>query len=447
MTNVKLRSLTVAAALALGASLCSTSALAQTSFGRMRDASEKGKSAPKLEEEDDGALQVEPTAKPKKKAEKKTEKIEPSKADDANKDDEKVRSAESEKDAPVAENADEKPAESTSKTPSNRDGASRRRPASPSRNAASPADQPSAGRAIGANGRGPILGRAVSHKYRAGMIFQAQPGGTCVNVFGSAPVPTDFPEQKVRTLEEDFPKSAKVSYRELKEGGARQMVFKMRELRAGNGVEASALFEVARNPIAPPSDPSIYLVPKSVSPNIRQYLRESKFMESNSKTIRNLAKETTKDVEGAWDKVAAILARVRDDVQYKEVLINKPMRGALAAVRNREGDCEDMCALFIAMCRAVDVPARLVRVPGHCWAEFYLVDDEKEGYWFPAQVAGTEELGSLQDTRVILQKGDSFHIPEEPKEDQLYVKELFMGTVKDGGPDPKYQFIQETDGK
>ena len=123
------------------------------------------------------------------------------------------------------------------------------------------------------------------------------------------------------------------------------------------------------------------------------------------------------------------------------------MRGALAALKTNEGDCEDMSALFISMCRAIDVPARLVRVPGHCWAEFYLTDDAKQGYWFPAQVAGTEGLGSLQDDRVILQKGDSFHIPEEPKEDQLYVKELFMGTVKDGGPDPKYQFIQETDGK
>ena len=106
-----------------------------------------------------------------------------------------------------------------------------------------------------------------------------------------------------------------------------------------------------------------------------------------------------------------------------------------------------MSALFIAMCRAIEIPARLVRVPGHCWAEFYLVDDEKNGYWFPAQVAGTEELGSMQDTRVILQKGDSFRLPESPKEEELYVKELFMGVVKEGGPDPQYQFIQETDGR
>ena len=250
------------------------------------------------------------------------------------------------------------------------------------------------------------------------MIFQAQPGGTCVNVFGSAPIPMEFPEQKVRTLEEEFPKSAKVDYRELKEGGAKQLVFKMRELRAGNGVQASALFEVTRYPILPPTEPEIYQIPSKVPSDVRRYLRESKYMESNAKTVRSLAKETTGDYESAWEKVDAILRYVRSNIQYKEVLIEKPMRGALAALKTNEGDCEDMSALFISMCRAIDVPARLVRVPGHCWAEFYLTDDAKQGYWFPAQVAGTEELGSLQDDRVILQKGDSFHIPEEPKEER-----------------------------
>lgn len=299
----------------------------------------------------------------------------------------------------------------------------------------------------GAAKRGPVLGVAKTTKYRAGMIFEARQNGTCSNLLGTAPVPTDFPEQKVRTLDENFPRVARVDYRDLKEGGARQMVFKMRQLKPGQRVEATALFEVTRYPLLPPTEPEIYAIPKSPNRDIRRYLKEGPYIESNAKTVRRLAKEITENVDGDWEKVAAILKYVRENITYKELQIEKPMRGALAALRTKDGDCEDMSALFIALCRSLDIPARLVRVPGHCWAEFYLVDDDKNGYWFPAQVAGTEELGSLQDVRVILQKGDNFNIPDSDEKEALYVKELFTGSVKEGAPDPIYQFIQESNAK
>ena len=464
MTIKTFRASQIAVALVLVISLGVSSASAQTSFGRMRDAAEKGGAKPSLSEgEDDDAFNVSPDSKNKKTSASSKTTVKPGAKSDAASSDKKTsanKKPSTAKDDPEsAANDDESTApDNTSSAPKTGPGAASKRPSAgrPAATNRASATKPkgaaesaptSGGKPVGENGHGPILGRAVSHKYRAGMIFQAQPGGTCVNVFGSAPVPTEFPEQKVRTLEEEFPKSARVDYRDLKEGGARQLVFKMRELRGGNGVEASALFEVTRYPILPPTEPEIYQIPSKVSPDVRRYLRDGKYMQSNSRTVKTLAKDTTSEYESAWDKIDAILRYVRDNIQYKEVFIEKQMRGALDALKTREGDCEDMSALFISMCRAIDVPARLVRVPGHCWAEFYLVDNEKQGFWFPAQVAGTEPLGSLQDDRVILQKGDSFRIPEEPKEDQLYVKELFMGTVKDGGPDPKYQFIQETDGK
>ena len=449
MTIKIFRASQIAVALVLAISLGVSSASAQTSFGRMRDAAEKGGAKPSLSEgEDDDAFNVSPDSKNKKTPASSKTTVKPGAKSDAASSDKKTsankKSSTAKDDPESAANDDESTApDNTSSAPKTGPGAaSTTKPKGATESAPT-----SGGKPVGENGHGPILGRAVSHKYRAGMIFQAQPGGTCVNVFGSAPVPTEFPEQKVRTLEEEFPKSARVDYRDLKEGGARQLVFKMRELRGGNGVEASALFEVTRYPILPPTEPEIYQIPSKVSSDVRRYLRDGKYMQSNAKTVKTLAKDTTSEYESAWDKIDAILRYVRDNIQYKEVFIEKQMRGALDALKTREGDCEDMSALFISMCRAIDVPARLVRVPGHCWAEFYLVDNEKQGFWFPAQVAGTEPLGSLQDDRVILQKGDSFRIPEEPKEDQLYVKELFMGTVKDGGPDPKYQFIQETDGK
>ena len=454
MTMKKIHALQVVVALILAASFNVSSADAQISFGKMRDAAEKGGAAPSLNEDgEEDAFDVSPDSKDKKPSASSKTNVKPGAKSSAASTDKKTptnkKTAKDDADdnSEAKTNADESIApDNTSSAPKSGAGSVAKRPTSKG-STATKSPTTSGGKAVGENGHGPILGRAVSHKYRAGMIFQAQPGGTCVNVFGSAPVPTELPAQKVRTLEEEFPKSARVDYRDLKEGGARQLVFKMRELRGGNGVEASALFEVTRYPILPPTEPEIYQIPSKIPSDVRRYLRDGKYMQSNAKTVKTLAKETTGEYESAWDKIDAILRYVRDNIQYKEVFIEKQMRGALDALKTREGDCEDMSALFISMCRAIDVPARLVRVPGHCWAEFYLVDNEKQGFWFPAQVAGTEPLGSLQDDRVILQKGDSFRIPEEPKEDQLYVKELFMGTVKDGGPDPKYQFIQETDGK
>lgn len=410
-------------------------ACAQISFGKMRDAAEKQSGAPKVDDDEADAFDVKPGEKDSDESDKPSAVIRRKP---------RTNTGTASARQPQAQTKPTPPTP-TNDVPSALDDLSVDQE-EPAETAPPPAAESAAGTAAASSGkRGPVFGKATSHKYRTGMIFRAAANGTCSNVIGTAPVPMDFPEQKVRTLEEEFPSVAKVDYRDLKEGGARQLVFKMRELRAGQGVQATALFEVVRYPLMPPLEPEIYEIPKRPPTEIRRYLKSGQYMESTSKTIRTLAKQVVGDVDGDWNKVDAIFKYVRDNVQYKEILVNKPMRGALAALKAREGDCEDQCALFIAMCRASDIPARLVRVPGHCWAEFYLVDDAKEGYWFPAQVAGTEPLGSLQDTRVILQKGDSFRLPETPKEESLYVKELFMGNVKSGGADPEHQFIQETD--
>lgn len=467
-----------------------TPSLAQISFGKMREATEKGPkpSAPLVDEDEDAdAFDVDPNEKADAKADKDAPKSEKADAPRSSRTIGRrssvaggnasrttprpttartaapVASAEEPKTAPVASAPQSEKSQAPEEAETDANATS---PERPTRNPLAPAstsDAPAATLDDFATDeaestdetpddgqRGPRLGKAVSTKYRAGMIFEARANGGCKDLLGTAPVPTDFPEQKVRTLEENFPRVARVDYRDLKEGGARQMVFRMRELKPGQRVEATVLFEVTRRPILPPSQPEIYQFPKTVPRDLRRYLKAGDYIESTSKTVRKLASDIIEQVEKTnskatdWEKIDALFEYVRTEISYKEAQIEKPMRGALAALRTRDGDCEDMSALFIAMCRSLDVPARLVRVPGHCWAEFYLVDDEKNGHWFPAQVAGTEELGSMQDVRVILQKGDSFRLPESPKEDSLYVKELFTGQLKENAPDPIYQFIQDT---
>ena len=292
----------------------------------------------------------------------------------------------------------------------------------------------------------PQLGTARNLKFRYGMRFEARPGGECTNVFGTIPVPINWPEQKVRVIEEDIPNGVRVEYRDLREGGCREMVLKMACLKAGQKVEASVTLEIVRSEQAPPTDVAELKIPKRVPKELKQYLRESPFIEINNRKIRKRAKEIAAEIDSDWEKVNAVFREVREKVKYKEAYVEKEVRGALGALESGEGDCEDMSCLMIAYLRNLDIPARTVRVPDHCWAEFYLEDAQGTGHWYPAQVAGNEALGvssSAQAMQPILQKGDAFSLPESPRETTRYVKEIFAGEVEKNGPNPKYEFIQE----
>ncbi len=94
------------------------------------------------------------------------------------------------------------------------------------------------------------------------------------------------------------------------------------------------------------------------------------------------------------------------------------------------------------MCRASGIPARTVWVPDHCYPEFYLVDGEGKGHWFPCQAAGTRAFGEMPEQRPILQKGDNFRVPEK-KRPQRYVAEFLSGTTIQGGGKPKVRWVRE----
>lgn len=290
---------------------------------------------------------------------------------------------------------------------------------------------------------GPILGKSKKIKYRVGLSLEARPNGECSDIFGSVPFPIDFHDQKVRVIEEEFPDGIRVKYRDLKEGGCRQMLIRMRTLKAGEKAEAAVTVEVTRFEETPPEDPSKLSIPKPIPKEVKDYLKESPFIETTDRKIKKTAREIVSDDVSDWRKAENILHFVREKVKYKEAYKEKTIRGALAALESGEGDCEDMSALFIALCRVTGIPARTVRVPEHCWAEFYLEDESRNGFWFPVQVAGNEPIGVLTDLRPILQKGDAFKVPETPRETSRYVRELFTGSVAKTGQDPKHRFIWE----
>lgn len=284
--------------------------------------------------------------------------------------------------------------------------------------------------------RGPQLDKELVQTLKVGMVVTAQ-GGTCRGILGTAPVPIEWPEQKVRIVNEDISPSVKnITYR-MVGTTVKQMVASMPVIAGGQESRAVVTFEVKRSSLKPPEDTTIFVMPdtKKLKPDVRISLAPSPYIESNHATIRTLAKELTAGKTSAWERVEAIYDGTRERVKY----VNGDIKGALQALKDGTGDCEELTSLFIALCRASDVPARVVWVPGHCYPEFYLEDKEGKGYWFPCEAAGNRIFGGITEQRPILQKGDNFQVPEKPRERVRYVSEHLTGA----GGTPQVRFISQ----
>jgi hypothetical protein len=277
---------------------------------------------------------------------------------------------------------------------------------------------------------GSRLGKSLTQRWRAGVIVTAK-NGPCFGIEATVPVPIAWPEQTVTEADKDITSNARVSFR-MVQGGVQQMVVSIPTLRAGQEARAVVTVEIERSSQEPPEDTSIYKLPRKLPRDLKKYTGTSPLIESRHAKIRKLAKEIGADEKTAWGQVEAIYDWVREHVEYK----NGPIKGALAALQDGTGDCEELTSLFIAICRAADIPARTVWVPGHCYPEFYLADEEGNGHWFPCQAAGARAFGGIPEHRPILQKGDSFNPPHNPRDRQRYMSEHLIG--KGGKPSVKW---------
>ncbi len=273
--------------------------------------------------------------------------------------------------------------------------------------------------------KGPKLDRETTQRIRVGVVVGAS-GGAIYNIVATAPVPTEWPEQRVRIVNEDVSPSVKsLTYRTVTGGGGlKQMVVEIPQLAPGQEAKALITFEVTRQAMTAPADTAIYTIPKKLDRQVSLNLGSSPYIESRHPKIIAAAKEAIADKEIDWEKAEAIYDWVRQRVAFK----NGELKGAVRALLDKEGYTDELTSLFIAMCRAQKIPARTVFVHGHCYAEFYLDDDDGRGHWFPCQPAGTRAFGSIDDARPILQKGDSFKNPENPKERwQRYLDRVLHG--------------------
>jgi hypothetical protein len=290
-----------------------------------------------------------------------------------------------------------------------------------------------------ADPEGTKMGEAKAQKWQAGIAITAS-AGPCKNVHGYAPIPIEWPEQQVTIVKEEVSPGAKVAY-EDREGTAKIMKIEIPSMSAGQEIKAVVTLEILRNAILPPDDTDQFVLPnvKKLPPNMRKYITPSPLIESTDPKIKALSKEIGEEKEMAWEKVEAYYDWVRKNVKYTPGQI----KGALAALKDETGDCEEMTSLFIALCRASDIPARTVWVPGHCYPEFYLEDAKGEGHWFPCQAAGSREFGGIVETRPILQKGDNFQPHPGQKKHQRYLAEFLTGTPVGNAGKPTIRAVRE----
>jgi len=285
----------------------------------------------------------------------------------------------------------------------------------------------------------PSLGARVDQPFTKGwqVGVEIEPvGGPCHNVTCTVPVPMDWEEQTVRIVEEDR-SNCQVSYRTL-EGGVQQLLVTIKHLNAK--AHAKVTLEVVTRALLPPEDTSIFRIPmrRQVSKDVQKHLKSGSHVEVRHPLVRKALAEIVDKDASAWDQVKAIYDHVRQKVRYQE----GPLKGGVQALRDGHGDCESMTCLFLALCRAHQVPARMVWVVDHAYPEFFLVDSENKGYWLPCQIAGTEAFGAMPDPRPILQKGEDFLVPDQ-KGKQFYVAEHLTCTPGRGSGEPRVEFIRK----
>lgn len=287
------------------------------------------------------------------------------------------------------------------------------------------------------DGGGPRLGKTATHLWKTGIIVSAIGGRGVAKVYGTIPVPTDWPEQQVKVVKEDISPTVRgVNYR-IVDNSIRQMVFEMPSIPAGGSGQALITFEVTKGALLPPADPSQYEIPKSAPREVKKFLGSSPFIETSNARIKALAKELTAGKEDAWAELEAIYDGVREKVKVDSV----KAAGAAAALREGKATKEDLTALFVACCRVHKVPARMVWVVDGCYAEFFLEQEKGKGYWFPASLTAREkEFGQVSDTNPIMQKGDNIRVPET-KEAYRFVPEFIKANGVAGGQ-PRPEFVR-----
>lgn len=251
--------------------------------------------------------------------------------------------------------------------------------------------------------------------YELKVGIQIQGTGDAGQLKATTPVPVAFPEQAINNSRMHTD-GCQAGLRQVSSEAA-QLILTAPSIARHQLIAASVTMQLTlyksyqgysaeRFPASQPKPPKGFR---------KQYLYDSPGIQTRLPEVRKLSEEVASGHEHPWHRAEAFYAWVRENITARIGNYTSVKR----ALRDRIGDCEERAAVFVALCRAANIPARLVWVPNHNWAEFLLVDDQGTGHWIPVHTAAYTWFGWTGAHELVLQKGDNIRVPEKRKPQRL----------------------------
>lgn len=270
--------------------------------------------------------------------------------------------------------------------------------------------------------------------YQLSIGVELQGAGDAVLIRASTPVPVPYAEQQVDDVRIET-EGCEASIQRVGEGAA-QLLLSAASIRRGQRIFAIARYQLTlkkqylghqrdRFPAQQPEPP----------PAVRKlYLGDSPGIQTRSPELRRLHSELAGQTDHPWDLAAIFKEWVHEKIEAKR----GDFIGVVNALKRRQGDCEEKAGVFVALCRAANIPARLVWVPNHNWAEFYLTDEAGQGHWIPAHTSCYSWYGWTGAHELVIQKGDRVTPLHEKK-----AQRLLEDWVQWMGKAPASRFVAE----
>jgi len=281
------------------------------------------------------------------------------------------------------------------------------------------------------------------HGLSIGVELQGEGDATMIR--GSTPVPIEWPEQTIDDVQIETD-GCEARLQQVGEGAA-QLLLAASSIRRGQTIRAIAHYKLTlkKQYLGHQADRFPAEQPE-VPPAIRkQYLQDSPGIQTSSTEVRKLHRELIvarsasegnerDDSMHPWDLVKSFQAWVGKNMTPKRGRFT----GVINALKNKVGDCEEMAGIMVALCRASGIPARLVWIPNHNWAEFYLTDNDGQGHWIPAHTSCYAWLGWTGVHELVIQKGDRV-TPAHEKRPQRLLEDWLQWS----GKQPRARYIAD----
>jgi hypothetical protein len=226
--------------------------------------------------------------------------------------------------------------------------------------------------------------------------------GRARNLRGTTPVPVILPGQEITDVRIEKSEGCAAEVVALSESAA-QLQVQAPAIERGQTIAAAVILRARLFRFCPRySKDQFQAAPTYPDAIMDQATGNSPGIRSDLTALQMLVDSLASQHEHPWSKCRKFFEWVRASIAGRPGAYTSVQ----AALKTRVGDCEERAGVFVALCRCAGIPARLVLVPNHCWAEFCLIDNEGVPRWIPAHTAAYDWFGWTGTHELVLQKGD-----------------------------------------